>query len=349
VLGDHQREILMGKRDRVATWLCTALAGVLGAGGCFAIADLNRFHTAGGSADAGSDVEAGMEAGVDDPTLPSALSLTLHDFGFHFQQLIEFRLIDDQNRIQCRGIIRPLDQAGTVQISVNVPKAILTMNTPYRLDFYADVNASGGYDGIGNVLTQDHAWRVAPLADFPTGELTHISNVVQVFFEHNTDFTDIDSWPMVGQHNPPQDTGLAARVHFDAASLSAWRGKLVQLRIAEAATGHVVGIYRDPQIPNEDFVADIQGVLDPGVDYYLEIYVDANGDGVYQNPAQPSPNADLGWRIAMKATTGSSDAGVQDAAPPTSNDETYQEPYGIDYTFNALKDPNPNNVDVGPP
>jgi hypothetical protein len=345
VLGYDQREILMSTRDRVARWLCTALAGVLGSGGCFAIANLDRFHTSD-SADSGPG-----EGGVDNPNLPSTLSLTLHDFGFHFQQLIEFRVIDNQNRIQCRGIIRPLDQAGTVQISLNAPKAILPMNSPYRLDFYADVNDSGGYDGIGNVLTQDHAWRVMPLADYPTGELTHIANVVQVFFEHNTDFTDLDSWPNPGQHNPPQDTGLAARVRFDAQSMAPWRGKLVQLRVAEASSGHVVGLYRNPQIPSEDFVADLQGVLDPGVDYNLEIYVDANGNGVYDNPALPSANGDLGWRIAVKATTGATDAGppMMDAAPPTANDETYLEPYGIDYAFNALKDPNPNNTDVGPP
>jgi hypothetical protein len=334
----------MGKRDRAAKWLCMALTGVLGTSGCFVIANLDRFHP-GESPDGGTPPP---EGGVDDPTQPSALSLTFHDFGFHFQQLIEFRVIDSQNRIQTRGIIRPLDQAGTVQISMNVPKAILLTNRPYRLDFYADVNNSGGYDGIGDVLTQDHAWRVAPLDDYPTGELTHIANVVQVFYEHNTDFTDIDYWPDTTTRAPPKDTGLAARVRFDAQSLAPWHGKLIQLRIAEGSTGHVVGLYRDPQIPTEDFVADIQGVLDPGVNYALEIYIDANGDGVYQNPAQPSASGDLGWRIPIVATTGS-DAGVQSDAGPTANDEKYNQPYGIDYAFNALKDPNPNNADVGPP
>jgi hypothetical protein len=324
----------MAARARAARWLATALFGALGGGGCFAIANLDRFH---------------VEASTDDASLPSSLSLTFHDFGFHFQQLIEFRLVDDQNRIQCRGIIRPLDQAGTIQVSVNAPKAILLANRPYRLDFYADVNDSGGYDGIGNVLTRDHAWRIAPLADYPTGELTHVANVVQVFFEHNTDFTDIDSWPDPGQAAVPQDTGLAARVRFDAKSMSQWQGKLLQLRVVEASTGHTVGLYRNPQIPAEDFVADLQGVLDPGVDYYLDVYVDANGDGAYQSPAQPGASGDLGWRIALKAGTGASDGGPPADAAPTANDETYQQPYGIDYAFDALKDPNPNNVDVGPP
>lgn len=319
----------MVTRDRLAMGVGALLCGALGTGGCFAIANLDRFHADGGA--------AGGTGGTDDPTQPSSLSLTLHDFGFHYQQLIEFRVIDSQNRLQCRGVIQPLDQAGTVQITLNAPKAILPTNQPYRLDFYADVNDSGTYDGIGNVLKQDHAWRIEPLTDYPPGEFTHVANLVQVFFEHNTDFTDIDSWPDPGQHNPPQDTGLAARVRFDGASMAQWQGKLVQLRITEAVSGHVVGLYRNPQIPSGDFVADIQGVLDPMVGYYLEIYVDGNGDGVYQNPAQPSASADLGWRIAVQANDGTSDAGSSG------------QPYGIDYAFNARTEANPNNADVGAP
>jgi hypothetical protein len=111
-----------------------------------------------------------------------------------------------------------------------------------------------------------------------------------------------------------------------------------------------VGLYRNPQIPATDFVANLQGVLDPAVHYYLEVYVDANGDGVYQSPATLSGNVDLGWRIAVKAGDGSDAGPPADAGPPsTANDETYQQPYGIDYVFNALTDPNPNNADVGPP
>jgi hypothetical protein len=67
----------------------------------------------------------------------------------------------------------------------------------------------------------------------------------------------------------------------------------------------------------------------------VEIYIDANGDGTYQRPADLSADADVGWRIPLQAVP----VEVDGAA----------EPLGIDYTFRGVNDPNPNNIDVGPP
>lgn len=336
-----------------------AAAAVFGAAGCFAVANLDRFHQ-GEVAEAGAS-DASVEGGVDDPALPSSLSLTLLNFGYHLNQLIEFRIIDNQNSILSRGFIEPLDKPGTIKVTVNDPKGIPTQNGPFRLDMYADMNDSGGYDGIGNVLTRDHAWRVLPLADYPPGAFAHVSNEVQVIYEHNTNFTDIDTWPSGGARNPPRDTGLAARVRIDGSSISQWKGKLLQFRIAEVSGGHTVGLLRVPEIAATSYDFVLPGVLDPGVDYYLDIYVDANGDGVYQNPAQPSANADLGWQIPFRAAPvmedggaggeGGADAGDAQAASPSPNpnDTDPNQPLGLDYSFNALTEPNPNNVDVGPP
>ena len=74
--------------------------------------------------------------------------------------------------MQCRISIKPLDRAGVESITLNVPGAIPAANKPYRLDFFADVNRSGGFDGAGNVRLQDHAWRIFPLEDFPAGRST---------------------------------------------------------------------------------------------------------------------------------------------------------------------------------
>ncbi|HZO15617.1 MAG TPA: hypothetical protein VFB62_20230, partial [Polyangiaceae bacterium] len=63
--------------------------------GCFVITDLDRYQpdqSGSGAADA-----------IDDPALPSTLKLTMIDMGFHFNQLIEYRVIDNQNAIQSRG------------------------------------------------------------------------------------------------------------------------------------------------------------------------------------------------------------------------------------------------------
>jgi hypothetical protein len=337
-----------------------AIAAVIGTGGCFAVANLDRFHTAEGTD--GGGVEASTEAAnaVDNPALPSTLSLTLLNFGYHLNQLIEFRVIDNQNSIISRGFIEPLDKPGTLRVTVTDPKAIPTQNGPFRLDFYADMNDSGGYDGIGNVLTQDHAWRIQPLADYPPAAFPHVANEVQVIYEHNTNFTDIDTWPSGGARNPPRDTGLAARVRIDGSSVSQWKGKLLQMRIAEVVGGHTVGLLRIPEITGTEGSYVLPGVLDPGVDYYLDVYIDANGDGMYQNPAATSSSADLGWQIAFRANPVAMEAGaggdagdggaVQAATTATTrNDTDPNEPLGLDYGFNALTDPNANNVDVGPP
>jgi hypothetical protein len=342
----------------LARTVAASAVAFAGTAGCFAVANLDRFRT-GEPSEAGAG-DASVEGGVDNPALPSTLSLTLLNFGYHLNQLIEFRVIDNQNSISSRGFIEPLDRPGTLRVTITDPKAIPTQNGPFRLDFYGDMNDSGGYDGIGNVLTRDHAWRVQPLEDYPPGAFAHVSNEVQVIYQHNTNFTDIDTWPSGGAKNPPQDTGLAARVRIDGSSISQWKGKLLQLHISEVTGGHTVGLLRVPEITGSDYDFVLPGVLDPGVDYYLDVYVDANGDGVYQNPAQPSSNADLGWQIPFRAAPVVADgsggdgpidgADAQaDSAQPHPNDTDPNEPLGLDYSFNALTEPNPNNVDVGPP
>src|SRR5262249_33656290 len=68
------------------------------AAGCHLILGANDFSF--GSADGGGDAGegGGFEAGgVDDPTKPSSLRFTMRDMGVHFNQLIEFRIIDNQN------------------------------------------------------------------------------------------------------------------------------------------------------------------------------------------------------------------------------------------------------------
>jgi hypothetical protein len=300
--------------------------------GCFLVADLDSYRP--------EAADAGAEGGTDDPTIPSSLKLTMIDMGFHFNQLIEYRVVDSANSIQSRGIIRPLDHPGTVKITLDVPEAIPTANRPYRLDFYADMNGSGGYDGLGDLLKNDHAWRVEPLVDFPTGKFVHASNVVEVVFEHNAVLTDIDRWPTNGSVNPARGTGLGARVRFAADGLSGWKGKLLQARIIEQLSGHCVALYRIPEVPDGDFEAIVPGVLDPGARYNLDIYIDANGDGKYDNPAELSSNSDLGWRIVLQAGVSEADAGV---------DGGTSEPLGIDYLFNSTTEPSQSNIDVGPP
>jgi hypothetical protein len=336
-----------------------ALAPV--AAGCHLILGANDFSF--GSADGGGDGSGeggGLEAGgVDDPSKPSSLRFTMRDMGVHFNQLIEFRIIDNQNTIQTRGKIFPVDETGRESMTVNVPGALPLDNRPYRLDFYGDMNHSGNYDGIGDVLRQDHAWRISPLEDTPAGTFPHVPNLVQVIFEHSKIITDIDQWPL-GTKNPAKATGLSVRVSFSGEKMKPYRGKLLQVRVGESRIEHTVGVYRQPQVPDSDFSATIEGILEPEVSYFVDVYVDANGNGKYDNPAVLAQDADLGWRIPVKATmpddldagsdaqADAGDAGADadaavDAATPPSGPL-----YGISIDF----DPTgavPSNTDVGEP
>ena len=302
-----------------------APAALLGSG-CFAIADLERFHA---GADAGDDVAQ------DDPTLDWDMTLTMKGMGVHLNQLIEFRIIDSSNYVQTRGVIDPLNVPVNESISFTLPKAIPVDNRPYRLDFYADVNGSRDFDGLDTGIKHDHAWRIAPLADYPVGKFPHVSNLVQVVFTHNKYFTDIDDWPK-GTNNPSKDTGLGVLVRFKAASMSKFVGKLVQVRVVETESGHVVGLYRNPRMPGTDFQGFIAGVVEAQVDYDVDVYVDANGNKAYDAPATGGSDVDLGWRLARTAHypedggEGGADAGADAALVGISVDFDPEEKPGID-------------------
>jgi hypothetical protein len=337
-------------------WMATLLGVAAATSGCFAIANLGKYElgeealaseggTDGGDEDA--TIEAQPPGGVDDPTLPSGLRFTMRDMGIHLNQLIEFHLVDNQNTMQMRGIILPLDKIGTQSITLNVPNGIPLENRPYRLDFFADMNSSGNYDGIGNVLTQDHAWRIAPLVDFPAGKFPHVSNLVQVVFEHTKIFVDINQWPM-GTMAPANATGLGFKVRFFGAKMAQYKGKLLEVRVSDSRLSRTVGLYRNPQIPDGDFNVFVLGMLEPEVSYNVDVYVDANGNGKYDNPSTQAQDVDLGWRIPTKATlpdAGAKDAGVDagdagiDAGGP---------PIGISIDFDPVG-AYPSNTDVGEP
>jgi hypothetical protein len=264
-----------------------AMALLLAMSGCFTLVDVDRFHTAQGSAAAAAQPNKSGEY----------LNLTLSLAGMtpHVTQLFEYRVIDANNFIQSRGVLNPL---GAPDVTVHVPLAIPKVNGPFRLDCYADVNNSGGYDGIGSVISNDHAWRIDPLADYPPGSVSPVDGLVQVKFTHNTSFTDINQYPS-GSPNPPHDTGLAAAIHV--ANAGPLHGVLIQVRVIDMAANRTVGLFRVPRIVQAAFDMTIPGVVENGVSYDVLVYVDANGNGIYDNPA--AGLGDFGWRLAATADT----------------------------------------------
>ena len=275
--------------------------------GCFSVTDLARFHTEEGTAASPASASG------------QYLDLKFSMLGMkpHVGQILQYRVVDAMNRVQSRGVVQGLPSS--TDVTVFAPAAVPKINGPYRLDFFADVNSSGGYDGLGSVISDDHAWRIQPLADYPADSVAPVDGMLQVTFVHSTSFTDIDDYPS-GTKNPAVDTGLTTLIHVQ--NLPDAVGKLGEVRVAEKATGHVVALYRVPQLLAANLDAKIEGAVDVGTDYDIDVYLDANNDGKYDNPATGA--GDLVWRVtATSSGTGleaSVDAAIEsakiDVGPP---------------------------------
>jgi hypothetical protein len=255
---------------------------------CFAVVDVDRFHYVESVVEAPDSSAASLAGDYTD------FRFTLVGMTPHVSQMFEYRIIDSNNFIQSRGIVNPL---GSPDVILNVLAAIPPkLNGTYRLDFYADVNHSGGYDGLGEVVTNDHAWRIDPLVDYPPGTVTPVDGLTQVTFTHNTFFTDIDTFPS-GTPNKPTDTGLGATIHV--VNADGLQNDLIQVRVVATDGSRTVGMYRVPQMTQTTFDLSIPGCIEVGNDYNVLVFVDANADGKYEDPSKPG--GDLGWSLPATA------------------------------------------------
>jgi hypothetical protein len=279
-------ELLMRARTFSSAVGSIALAGCCLVA-CSMVVDVDRFHEKAAAVKPGPRAAGASGQFLD-------LVFTVEGMKPHLTHQFEYRVIDANNLVQSRGVLNAL---GTMNVTITAPKAIPKSGGPYRLDFYADVNGSGGYDGIGSVISQDHAWRIEPLVDYPEGAVTPIEGVVQVVFTHSTSFTDVDQHPS-GTPNKAKDTGLGASVRLT--SFGEAVGKTLLVRIAEKETGHVVGLARLDAIKDGTVDLKIPGVVDVGVDYDVEVYVDKNGNQLYDNPSQDA--GDWGLRASGAST-----------------------------------------------
>ena len=217
-----------------------------------------------------------------------ALKLQLVGMKPHLGHMIEYRVIDANNYVQSRGVIGPMTSE---DVEVLAQRAIPRTNGPYRLDFFADVNKSGGFDGLGSVISNDHAWRIEPLVSEP--EKLRADDVVTVTFVHSTTFTNVDQYPS-GTPNKPQDTGLGARVHVTG--LDALLGRAVEVRVKEKRTRHTVALYRSMRIDAPVLDAVVSGCVDISTEYDVDLWVDANED--------------RGWRVSATSTEQGLDASI---------------------------------------
>ncbi len=245
---------------------------------CAEVARLDRFEkrTAVESAATGSDF--------------FALKVSFLGMRPHTGQMLEYRVVDANNFVQSRGVVAKVPPSSDV--TMTVPRAIPRVNGPYRLDFFADVNGSGGFDGIGSVVANDHAWRIEPLLDKAASEGLLADDVVEITFQHSTLFTNIDQYPS-GTTNPSLDTGLGARLHL--MGLDPWIGRTLRIRVVERTSGHVVGSYQRTGIEVGVEDAVVPGCVDTDTEYDISVYIDANGNERYDDPGDAS--GDRGWRV----------------------------------------------------
>lgn len=228
-------------RLRVATFSLIGLT----LSACFAVTDLDRFEKA--------------------PALSgnfSNLKVTVRGMTSHVNERFEYRVIDADNVIQSRGFIIPLGGPGA---SFNVKSAVPKAKPPFRLDFYADHDLNGRYEfGLRPDGTQlDHAWRL----NLDDAVLDDTGTYV-ISFDHNTSFSNLVS-PV-----PPIEFGKPFTLHLKG--MGSFKGKRVQIRVADAAVGRIVAMYRIPGIQKEEEDAVVPGMIESGVPYSIEVYVDDN-------------------------------------------------------------------------
>jgi hypothetical protein len=249
--------------------------------GCFAVTDVDRFEN-----DTAETVGA-------KPYRDLRFSLT--NAPFHAQHIFGYRVTNDANVVLTSGVIEP---AGEPPITVFVASAV-PRGGGCRLDFYADVNGSGTYDGIGDAKDKrDHAWRIQPLDETNVAYVALDDDELVVSYPHDTNFTDIDTSPP-GQ-TQARITGLDVAVELTG--LGALGGKLLEARLLETASGRVTSLRRLTAVnPDAGGVANLllRGAVEDGVGYALEIYVDRNGDRAFQPTGQAA--GDGGWRVPFTA------------------------------------------------
>lgn len=212
---------------------------------------------AGGATGAAGGSGAAGTAGAAPVTEFDDLSFSMVGMSVHISQLVEYRVVGNtDNVLRARGVVQPLGGPDAmIAVKRFVPR---DPSQTYRLDFYADVNSSGGFDGLDSVQTNDHAWR------FET--LSGASGVVSLSFTHSFAFTDISQHPP-GTPAPPKEIGAPLSVKIQ--NLGSLKGKPLDLHVVDVATGHVVIAHR--YTAATEMLMKSSGMIDTTQKYALDV------------------------------------------------------------------------------
>ncbi len=241
------RGMIQMKRALLPTLVLASLA--LSAG-CTLAVDVDRFKESTSSATTGP-----QQVGKNDELVLRLTGMTAHQ-----NQMLEYRVVgSDDNVIYFKGFIKPL---GVPTLELRAPGAVPRNSKPFRLDFYADVNNSGNFDGIDSVSSNDHAWRIEPLAK------ANKDGQVVIEFTHNFDFTDLDQYPK-GVNDPAKELFTPAEIKLQ----NLGSAKIVELRIIDTGSKHTAVLYRFPQAKDGDSMK-VKGMIEVGNPYVVDVIVD---------------------------------------------------------------------------
>lgn len=198
-----------------------------------------------------------------------ASNLTVHFTGMspHLNENLYLRVWD-------KGSFKETSRTQTFVTNADFDIVIDAVETgrSYYVDFFADHNSNGFYDGFPT----DHTWRLS--IDNAAGDGSD-----ELSFPHNTNFTDID-WDYL------------LTVHFTG--MSPHLNQTLQLRVEDTSTGNEIGRIKIDTISSADFDVNVPGIKLNG-EYKVQFFADHNGNGLYD-----SAPTDHTWEIDFTNDSG---------------------------------------------
>ena len=182
----------------------------------------------------------------------------------HVGQLLELRVIDDANGTEV-GRTR-VEKIPSPNFNVSLP-VLLSDQSNYTMDFYADENSNGLFD---NPPT-DHTWEVKFNNNF---------HDTTINFAHNTNFTNIN-WNYL--------------LTFNLMSMTPHLGEMIALRLVKDSDNSELSRVIIPALPLANVSVGLPG-LELNQAYHIDFYADHNGNGQYD-----APPVDHAWRVSFNS------------------------------------------------
>jgi hypothetical protein len=214
-------------------------------------------------ADAGDDQDGGA---ADDSLDYRDLSIKMTDMTTAVDFPIEFQLVTDSKLVA----VAMLDPLPAADYTFTIPNFVPAWT--HELQFFADI------DGMEGKTAGDETWVV----DVPGSGDPAVIKFDYVFGDQATGANALDD---------------AADLQFTSTSLADYQGDRIEIRLIQEETGRVVGLYRGFVYAGNEFARTFSGVVRQNVEYRLDIWVDADRDGVYD-----APPTDPSWRRTYTGT-----------------------------------------------